>query len=128
MINSAGDEIMHDRNRWQTWSAGFALVLAGCGQAEAPKAPSGEAPAAAKSATPRASTRPGVESARVESAAVEPAATNDQPAAQPTAQPASPASLVEATRAIDLRKFPLADGGKDLFNSAAVGEPRSGKD
>jgi hypothetical protein len=45
-----------------------------------------------------------------------------------TAQPAPPASLEEATRAIDLRKFPLADGGKDLYNSAAVGEPRSGKD
>ena len=28
---------MHTRNRWQTWLAGFVLVLAGCGQAEAPE-------------------------------------------------------------------------------------------
>ena len=105
---------MHIRNRWQTWSAGFALVLAGCGQAEAPKAPSGAAPAAATSAAPRASAP----------AVVEPAAAKDKAAEQP----ASPASLEEATRVIDLRKFPLPDGGKDLYMSAAVPKGDGGKD
>ena len=96
---------MHIRNRWQTWSAGFALVLAGCGQAEAPKAPSGAAPAAATLAAPRASAP----------AVVEPAAAKDKAAEPPAGLPASPASLEEATRVIDLRKFPLPDDGKDLY-------------
>ena len=44
------------------------------------------------------------------------------------AQPASPASLEEATRVIDLRKFPIPDGGKDLYKSAAVPKGDRGKD
>src|SRR5262245_58350896 len=108
MINSAGEGIRHTRNRWQTWSAGFALVLAGCGQAEAPKASSAAAPAATTSAAP---------------AAGEPDAKD-----KVAAQPASPASLEEATRVIDLRKFPLPDGGKDLYKSTAVPKGDRSKD
>lgn len=104
---------MLTRNRWQTWSAGFALLLAGCGQAEAPKAPSGAALVATASALPQ-TARPAV---------VEPAAKE-----KATAQPASPASLVEATRVIDLRKFPLPDGGKDLIKSEVDLKVNRGKD
>ncbi|OAI56877.1 hypothetical protein AYO49_03385 [Verrucomicrobiaceae bacterium SCGC AG-212-N21] len=110
MINSAGEFVMHTRNRWQTWSAGFALLLAGCDQTEAPKAPNG----AAQSPAPPASAP----------AVVELAAAKDQPAAQP----ASPASLDEATRVIDLRKYPLPDDGKDLYKSAEVPKGDRGKD
>jgi len=104
---------MHLWNRWQSWSAGFALVLAGCAPAETPKAPSRAAPATATSAAPRASA----------TAVVKPVASTDQAAAQP----ASPASLEEATRVIDLRKFPLPDGGKDLIKSANVPKGNRGK-
>jgi len=100
---------MRTRNHWKAWSAGFALVLAGCGQAEAPKATSEAAPEAAESAAP---------------AVVEPAPSKDKVAAQP----ASPASVEEATRVIDLRKFPLPGDGKDLYKSAAVPKGDRGKD
>jgi hypothetical protein len=118
MINSAGDGTMHLWTCWQACSAGFVVVLAGCGQAQSPQAPSGDAPPAATSAASPASAP----------AVAEPLAAKDQAATAPAAQPASPASLAEATRAIDLRKFPLPDGGRDLYKSAAAGEPRSGKD
>jgi hypothetical protein len=93
-------------------------VLAGCGQVEAPKAPIGAAPAAATPAGPQL-LPPGV---------VEPAAAKDTPAEQPAAKPASPASLIEALRVIDLRKFPLPDGGKDVYKSTEVPKGDSGKD
>ncbi len=107
---------MRARNRWQTWSVGFAFVFAGCGQAEAPKVPSGAAPVVATSVAPRASA-PAVD---------EPAALKDKVAAQPV----SPASVVEAIRVIDVRKFPLPDGGKDLIKSETVrkGERSSAHD
>ena len=114
---------MPTRNRWQSWSAGFALVFAGCGQAEAPQAPSGAAPAAAPSTGPPALAPAVVEpAAATESPAAQPAV---QPAVQPAAQPASPASLEEATRVIDFRKFPMPDDGKDLYKSAEI--PKGGQ-
>lgn len=115
---------MHTRIRWQSWAAGFALMLAGCGQAEAPQAPGRAAPEAAISGAPRAFAP----------AVVEPTASKDQAAKvqaaedQAARQPASPASLEVATRVIDLRKFPLPDGGKDLYKSADVPMGDRGKD
>jgi hypothetical protein len=58
---------------------------------------------------------------------VEPA-VKAQPTEQPAAQPAFPASLEEATRVIDLRQFPIPDGGKDLYKSAAISKGDRGKD
>lgn len=104
---------MHTWNRWQTWSAGFALVLMGCGQSEVPSASNESAAQAPVSAAPRASVPAIVE-----------AAAKDQAAEHP----ATPASLVDATRVIDLSKFPLPDGGKDLYKSSAVPKGDRGKD
>jgi len=89
-------------------------VLAGCGPAEAPKAPVVAAPPAAKPDGPQV-VPPGV---------VEPAAGKDPL----PGKPASPASLEEALRVIDLRKFPQPDGGKDVYNSAEIPKGDSGKD
>src|SRR5687768_13419304 len=73
----SGEDIMQTCNRWRPgcWPVAFALVLAGCGQGEAPKAPSG-APAAATSATPKAGAP----------AVLEPAAVAESPAVQPAAK------------------------------------------
>jgi hypothetical protein len=116
-IDAAGVGNVHIRNRWQAWTAGFALVLAGCGRAEAPKAdaPKVAAPEAANGAAPTAAQKPPASTPGV----FEPAATD---------KPAVPASLEEAARVIDLRKFPLPDDGKDLYKSAAVPKGDRGKD
>jgi hypothetical protein len=107
-------------------------LLAGCGQEESPKTPSGAASAAATSSAPQASAPAVVETAAAnDKASAQPAeqpVTKELTSAQHAAQPVTPASLDEATRVIDLRKFPLPDGGKDLYKSAAVGASRSGKD
>src|SRR6266702_4203178 len=47
---------------------------------------------------------------------------------QPGAKLASPPSVEEATRIIDLRKFPLPDDGKDLYKSADVPKGDIGRD
>ncbi len=102
---------MYKQYHWRNvcWSACLALVLAGCRQGETPKVPIVDAPAPA----PQGKTP----------AVVEPAPKETTPA-----KPAPPASLEEATRVIDLRKFPIIDGGKDVYKSADDPKPDRGKD
>ena len=96
---------MQNRNRWQTWLAGFVFVVAGCGQVKAPPATSGAAPAAATSAKQPAAAPAVVEpaDAKGRAAAQQPVQHEAQQVEQTAVQPASPASLDQATRVIDLR-------------------------
>src|SRR5438093_4154601 len=107
---------MHTRNLWQNWcwAAGLALALAGCGQAEAPKEPSGVAPPP---------VMPAAQSALMPAVAEPVAATDapgEQPVAQAAAKPASPASLKEVTRVIDFRKFPAPEGENAVNKSSTI--------
>src|SRR5262245_15848320 len=99
---------MHTCDRWLNWiwSAGLALVLAGCGQRETPKAPGVAAsPAETTAASQTGEFKPVVEPETPPTKTAVAKSVEQAPA-----KPAGPASLEEATRVIDFRKFPMPEG------------------
>jgi predicted enzyme related to lactoylglutathione lyase len=84
------------------------MVVPGCGQPEQPKTPPGAVPAKV---------------APEQTNAIEPAGkpVAESPVAKPVEPvPAKPASLQEATRAIDFRKFPMPEGESATNKAAAI--------